>query len=217
MGLMKLDRVDIRSDPELLKLAQAGDRNAFGQLISKHYQSCVNIASSILRNRSEAEEKVQEAALKAFDHLEQYRGEAEFFAWLTRIVVNECRMVLRDRRRARFQPIGAGQEGAEDRQAELVSLTTDPECQSLKAEMIKVLHMELRHIPPTFRDVILLRDVNELPMLEVADHLGITVSAAKSRLLRGRNELRRRVTSCLGPARHMLPLSTEQTVPAKHV
>jgi len=214
---MRPDAVDTRSNLELVKLAQAGDRNAFGQIISKHYQSCVNIATSILRNRSEAEEKVQEAAWKAFEHLDQYLGEAEFFTWLIRIVVNECRMVLRDRKRARFQSINTGQDGGEDRLPELLSRAADPECQMLKTEMVSVLQTEIQHVPPIFRDVILLRDVNELPMLQVADHLGITVSAAKSRLLRGRNELRRRVTSRLGPTRHMMPVSTEQTLPARHV
>jgi len=214
---MRLDATDGRSNLELLKLAQAGDCNAFGQLISKHYQSCVNIAISIVRNRSEAEEKVQQAVWKSFEHLDQYLGEAEFFTWLIRIVVNECRMLLRERKRARFQYINSGQEGGEDRMAELLSRAADPESQTLKTEMISVLQTEIRHIPPILREVIVLRDVNELPMLQVADHLGITVSAAKSRLLRGRNELRRRVTSRLGPSRHMMPLSTEQTLPARRV
>jgi RNA polymerase sigma-70 factor, ECF subfamily len=212
--MMRFDTIDTRSNLQLLKLAQAGDGNAFGQMISKHYQSCVNVATSILRNRCEAEEKVQQAACKAFEHLDQYLGESEFFGWLISIVVNECRMVLRDRKRARFQPINTGQE---DRLPELLSRATDPECQTLKTEMISVLETEIQRIPAMFRDVILLRDVKELPMLQVADHLGITVSAAKSRLLRGRNELRRRVTCRLGPSRHMMPVSTEQTLPARHV
>jgi len=214
---MNLDVLDTRSNLELLKLAQEGDRNAFGQLISKHYQSCVNIATSIVRNRSEAEEEVQQAVWKSFQHLDQYLGEAEFFTWLIRIVVNECRMLLRERRRARFQYIDSSQDGGRDRTAELLSRLTDPEGQALKTEMISVLEMEIRHIPPMLREVILLRDLKELPMLQVADHLGITVSAAKSRLLRGRNELRRRVTSRLGPSRHMMPISTEQTLPARRV
>lgn len=214
---MRVDAVDTRSNLELLKLAQAGDCDAFGQLISKHYQSCVNIATSIVRNRSEAEEKVQQAVWKSFEHLDQYLGEAEFFTWLIRIVVNECRMLLRERKRARFQYINSGQDGGEDRMAELLSRASDPEGQALKAEMISVLETELRHIPPILRTVILLRDLNELPMPQVADHLGITISAAKSRLLRGRNELRRRVTSRLGQARHMMPVSPEQTLPARHV
>ena len=214
---MNLDVLDTRSNLELLKLAQEGDRDAFGQLISKHYQSCVNIATSIVRNRSEAEEEVQQAVWKSFQHLDQYLGEAEFFTWLIRIVVNECRMLLRERRRARFQYIDSSQDGGRDRTAELLSRLTDPEGQALKTEMISVLEMEIRHIPPMLREVILLRDLKELPMLQVADHLGITVSAAKSRLLRGRNELRRRVTSRLGPSRHMMPISTEQTLPARRV
>src|SRR3954453_1951962 len=215
--MMRLDVVDSRSNLELLKLAQTGDRNAFGQLISRHYQSCVKIAKSIVRNRSEAEEKVQQAIWKSFEHLDQYLGEAEFFTWLIRIGGNECRLLLRERKRARFQYINSGQEGGEDRMAELFSRAADPESQTLKTEMISVLQTEIRHIPPILREVIVLRDVNELPMLQVADHLGITVSAAKSRLLRGRNELRRRVTSRLGPSRHMMPISTEQTLPARRV
>jgi len=88
----------------------------------------------------------------------------------------------------------------------LLSSAADPEYQVVKCEMIDVLNTEIRHIPPLFREVILLRDVNELPMPEVAFRLGITVSAAKSRLLRARNELRRRVTSRFGTARHMMPI-----------
>jgi len=215
--MMRFDVVDTRGNSELLQLAQQGDGDAFGQLITRHYQSCVNIATSIVRNRSEAEEKVQQAVWKSFEHLDQYLGEAEFFTWLIRIVLNECRMLLRERKRARFHYLNATQDGGEDRQVELLSRATDPECGAIKTEMISVLKTEIRHIPPILRQVIVLRDVDELPMLQVADHLGITVSAAKSRLLRGRNELRRRVTSRLGPARHMMPLSTEQTLPARPV
>src|SRR3954452_13948944 len=163
--MMRLDPADIRSNLQLLTLAQQGDRQAFGQLISKHYQSCVNIATSIVRNRSEAEEKVQQAVWKSFEHLDQYLGEAEFFTWLIRIVVNECRMLLRERKRARFQYIDASHDGGEDRLAELLCRATDPEGQALKAEMISVLETEIRHIPPLLREVIVLRDVNELPML----------------------------------------------------
>src|SRR3954454_4792180 len=133
---MNLDVLDTRSNIELLKLAQTGDRNAFGQLISRHYQSCVKIATSIVRNRSEAEEKVQQAIWKSFEHLDQYLGEAEFFTWLIRIVVNECRMLLRGRKRARFQYINSGQEGGKVRMAECLSRAADTESQTLKTEMI---------------------------------------------------------------------------------
>jgi len=202
---MRLDAKDTRSDLQLLKLSRSGDPDAFGQLARKHYRSCVNVATSILRNRTEAEDEVQKALSKAFEHLDQYLGDAEFFTWLFRIVVNECRMLIRAKKRARILYLSDG-NGSEDRHSELVSSAADPEYQVVKREMIAVLNTEIQRIPPLFREVILLRDVNELPMCEVAYRLGITVSAAKSRLLRARKELRSRVTSRVGPARHIIPV-----------
>src|SRR5205814_7987673 len=136
----------------------------------------------------------------------QFAGEAEFFTWLARIVANECRMLLRSKKRARFVYLSNGRDAGEDRHPELLSPGADPEYEALKCEIIDVLKTEIGHIPPLFRKVILLRDVEELPMSEVADQLGTTVSAAKSRLLRARIELRRRVTLRFRPARQMMPL-----------
>ena len=214
---MRLDARDTRSDLQLLKLSRNGDRDAFGQLARKHYRSCVNVATSILRDRTEAEDKVQQALWKAFEHIDQYLGEAEFFTWLARIVANECRMLLRSKKRARFVYLSSGHNATEDRRPELLSPEADPEYQALECEMIDVLKTEIAHIPPLFRKVILLRDVEELSMPEVAQRLGITVSAAKSRLLRARIELRRRVTLRFEPARHMMPLLSGRTLPARHV
>jgi RNA polymerase sigma-70 factor, ECF subfamily len=197
---MRLDARDTRSDLQLLKLSRNGDRDAFGQLVRKHYRSCVNVATSILRDRTEAEDEVQQALWKAFEHLDQYLGEAEFFTWLARIVANECRMLLRSKKRARFVYLSSGREPNEDRHPELLSAAADPEYQALNCEMINVL-----------------RDVEELTMTEVAQELGITVSAAKSRLLRARIELRKRVTLRFRPARHVVPLLSKRTLPARHV
>ncbi len=205
------------NDLQLLKLSRNGDHDAFGQLIRKHYRSCVNVATSILRDRTEAEDQVQQAISKAFEHLEQYLGEAEFFTWLVRIVVNECRMRLRAKKQARLVYLSDGPDTSQDRHAELLSPAGDPEYHALRCEMRDVLKTEIQHIPSLFREVILLRDVQELPIAEVAYQLGITVSAAKSRLLRARIELRKRVTQRFQPARDIIPLLSKQTVPAKHV
>src|ERR1700733_3846571 len=90
------------SDSALVALAKQGDRAAFEQLIKRHYQACVNIASFMLCDRGEAQDEVQEACWKAFEHLDQFHGEAEFVTWMLRIVVNQCLMLLRVRRRTRF-------------------------------------------------------------------------------------------------------------------
>src|SRR5581483_2182168 len=91
-----------RTDFELIGIARQGDRGAFGELIQRHYRSCVNVATLVLRNRTEAQDEVQKAAWKAFAHLDQYQGAAEFSTWLLRIVENECLMLMREKSRAQF-------------------------------------------------------------------------------------------------------------------
>src|SRR6185436_8149004 len=90
------------TDQQLVELARAGDREAFGDLIQRHWRKCVDLGCFFLRNRGDAEDQAQNAVLKAFEHLDQYQGDAEFSTWLGRIVANQCLMLMRVRRRARF-------------------------------------------------------------------------------------------------------------------
>src|SRR5689334_5314943 len=99
---MTFDQTDTRDDLQLLEMARIGDSDAFGQLVGRHYRSCIHLATAILGDRAEAEDEVQQAIWKAFDHLDQYHGDAEFFVWLLRIVVNQCRMLMRAKKRAYF-------------------------------------------------------------------------------------------------------------------
>jgi RNA polymerase sigma-70 factor (ECF subfamily) len=153
----------------------------------------VNLASSILRDRGEAEEETQNACWKAFKHLNQFHGEAEFSTWLFQIVENQCLMLIRRRRRVQFVYLDDHYPERGNEPAQLPAATADPEGQVGSWEIRKVLLAEIRRIPPLLRNVILLRDVKQLPMIDLADQLGITVAAAKSRLLRARMELRHRM------------------------
>jgi RNA polymerase sigma-70 factor (ECF subfamily) len=213
--MTRLAETETRTDFELLALSRNGDRDAFGRLVSKHYGNCLNLATFILRDRAEAEDEVQKACWKAFEHLHQYLGEAEFSTWLLRIVVNECRMLMRGRRRERFAYLDSDRTANGGRPMELPSLDADPEQDFIKREMLEVLHREIRCIPQFLRDVILLRDVEEIPMSDVAERLGITVSAAKSRLLRARGELRERVMLRCEPAKRMPPFMIRRALPAR--
>ena len=198
-----------QSDAALVALAREGDREAFERLIKRHYQTCVNMASFMLHDHGEAQDEVQEACWKAFQHLDQYHGDAEFLTWVLRIVVNQCLMVLRVRRRTRFCYLD--DEGSQNggRPMELPASTPDPEHQVVSGEMKEILQKEIRHIPPLLRNVILLRDLQELPMSAVAMRLGISIAAAKSRLLRARSELRERVLQKSGNAKHRLPVGSK--------
>ena len=178
------------TDVQLVQLTRQGENDAFSELVRRHQRKCVDLASFLLRNRQDAEDEAQNGFVKAYTHLEQYQGEAEFSTWLARIVVNECLMLMRERRRARMVYLDEVHPEQVARPVELPALGPDPEGELAAQQMIDLLKIEIRRIPPLLRSVILLRDIQELPMPLVAEQLGITVAAAKSRLLRARCELR---------------------------
>jgi RNA polymerase sigma-70 factor (ECF subfamily) len=180
-------------DSQLVQLARQGDPDALGELLGRHRQKCVDLATFFLRNRGDAEDEVQNAFSKAYAHLDQYQGEAEFSTWLIRIVWNQCLMLLRLRRRTKFVYLDESPETHDAPPLELPSCGPDPEGEFAFSQMKAVLRTEIRHIPPILRNVMLLRDIQELPMTDVAQRLGITVPAAKSRLLRARTELKWRL------------------------
>ncbi|MDZ4801347.1 MAG: sigma-70 family RNA polymerase sigma factor [Bryobacteraceae bacterium] len=187
----------LSSDETLVTLSQNGDNQAFAVLIERHYNTCQKLAYSILHDRSDAEDEVQNASWKAFEHIGQFQCDAKFSTWLTRIVVNQCLMRLRQTRRSRLLYIE--DTATEDSRAfDLPSTTESPEQAVGKSEIADVLQSEIRRIPPLLRNVFVLRDVEELPMQDVADRLGISVAAAKSRLLRARLELRTRMEKYQG-------------------
>lgn len=179
-------------DDQLVTRSQAGDQVAFAELVRRHQPGCLKLALSILRDRSDAEDEVQNALWKAFEHIGQFQQDAKFSTWLTRIVVNQCLMRLRQLRRARFCYIDETL-GEDALVVELPDVQPNPEEVAVKTELGHVLSTEVSRIPPLLRNVFMLRDVQELPMPEVAKVLGISVAAAKSRLLRARMELRQRL------------------------
>jgi RNA polymerase sigma-70 factor, ECF subfamily len=184
------------SEGELVALALKGDAIAFGQLIKRHESACLSRAMLILRNRGDAEDEVQNACWKAFQYRDQFRGEGSFAAWLTRIVENQCLMRIRQQRNAHF--LHLDQSTDSDVKIELVGQTKDPEDQMAWAEVVAIVRKEVSRIPPLLRQVMLLRDIDQLPMPDVAVRLGISVPAAKSRLMRARVELRTRITKHCG-------------------
>jgi RNA polymerase sigma-70 factor (ECF subfamily) len=190
------------ADDELVTLCQQGNQGAFDELMRRHQISAMKVAVSIVRDRQDAEDEVQNAFWKAYEHINQFQRDAKFSTWLTRIVVNQCLMRLRRARRARFAYIDDAQSD-DITAADLKDLGPSPESVLGLTEVAAVLEFEIKRTPPLLRNVFLLRDVENKPMPEVAAKLGISVAAAKSRLLRARAELRsrmRRHYGDMGPA-----------------
>jgi RNA polymerase sigma-70 factor (ECF subfamily) len=186
-----------KTDDELLTLCEGGDTEAFGELARRYQSMAIHAARFILRNEDEAEEQVQESLAKAYQHIAHFRRNAKFSTWLVRIVVNQCLMRLRHFRRATFVSLEYLTFGSETVSFEPPDRRNSPEIELQRAQTAEVLQREIRRIPPLLRNVFVLRDVEQKPMRDVARDLGISVHAAKSRLLRARAELRLRLQRSL--------------------
>jgi RNA polymerase sigma-70 factor (ECF subfamily) len=186
------------ADDELVVKAQQNDGEAFEELMRRTSASSLRLAMSILRDREEAEDEVQNSYLNAWRHVSQFHREAKFSTWMSRIVANHCLMRLRKARRARF--VFLDDAGAEDgaRPLEVADSAGTPEADLGGHEVSALVHKEIRRLPPLMKRVLVLREIEDLSTAEIAERLGITVSATKSRLLRARAELRNRMAKYCG-------------------
>ncbi len=181
-------------DSELVCRAQTGDQSAFSELVRRHQPASLRLARTILRNWEDAEDEVQNAMCKAFEHLRQFEHQALFSTWLHRIVLNQCFMRLRQLRRQSAQSIDSNPsiDFKHDALPPPV-IAESPENKIARQQLFQILDREVNHLPPAFRSVLVLRDIRELPMHSVAKELGITISALKSRRARARCELKARL------------------------
>lgn len=200
---MRHEQPTHHDDHNLVRRAQDGDDTAFSELVHRHKKNAMKLAMSILRNREDAEDEVQNAIWKAYQHIGQFQQDAKFSTWLTRIVVNQCLMRIRKQKRSRLLHMDDVLIGEEMGTLELPDSRPSPEEILASSEVSEVLKLEIRRIPPLLRNIFVLRDIQRLSMSDAADQLGISVAAAKSRLLRARKELRARMdrhTGRLGAA-----------------
>jgi RNA polymerase sigma-70 factor (ECF subfamily) len=186
------------SDGELVRLAQQGSEAAFGELVRRHDRLVLRVALSILHNREEAEDEVQNAWWKAWRHIGRFEGEARFTTWVVRIVMNQCLMRLRHDRGARLIYLDQPLKGEGKSLLELRDAREGAEQEVGRRQVDELLRREIARIPPTLRNALLLRFMDELPMPKVAGELGISLAAAKSRLLRARHELKTRLEKYCG-------------------
>ena len=194
---------DIELD-ELVLRAQDHDDAAFAELMRRTSASSFRLALSILRDRQEAEDEVQNSYLKAWRHVGQFQREAKFSTWMSRIVTNQCLMRLRKLRGANFLYLDDVDTSNGSRPQELPDRGLTPETELGDTELSGIVRREISRLPPILRNVVMLRDVDELSTHEVAARLRISVSAVKSRLLRARAELRSRIEKHTGPSPYSL-------------
>ena len=179
----------------LVAQAKAGDQAAFSELVTHYERKIYRLAKNITRNDEDAEDVLQDAFLKAYTHLDNFKGDSKFYTWIVRIAVNEALMRLRKRKTDRSVPLDEPVELGEETVAREIAVWEDnPEQRYSKEEWRRILDEAVEGLKPDFRTVFVLRDIEELSTEETAEALGISVPAVKSRLLRARLALRETLT-----------------------
>lgn len=175
--------------------AQAGDVNAFSELIGRYERNIFRLAQHITQNREDAEDVLQDTFLKAYEHLDQFQGNSKFYTWLVRIAVNESLMKLRKRKSDKTVSLDAPVETGEEPVAREIAIWDEnPEQRYSREELRAILNRAIESLALPYRTVFALRDIDELSTEETAAALGLSIPAVKSRLLRARLQLRDKLT-----------------------
>ncbi len=177
-------------DELLVSAAKAGDCSAFVELCERHTKKLLPGIYRITQNREDAEDVLQESLLKAFLNLKTFEGRSSFASWLTRIAINSALMLLRKRRGVEISIDNAGDGSLPWLAWEPWDKTESPEALFAQREKEALLRRAILRLPATFREVMELRHAYDYSTTEIARILGISVSAVKSRLSRGRVAMR---------------------------
>jgi RNA polymerase sigma-70 factor, ECF subfamily len=177
----------------LVAAAKGGDITAFETLVGRYERKIFRLAQNITQNKEDAEDVMQEAFLKSYQHLGEFQGNSRFYTWLVRIAVNQALMKLRKRRPNQVSLDEDVDTGEDTIPREVEDWGPSPEDRYEQSELGDILSTTIAELEPPFRIVFQLRDIEELSTEETAEALGLSVPAVKSRLLRARLKLRQRL------------------------
>ena len=187
------DNLTERTDAELVELTAGGETRAFDELVRRYRDRVYRLCMKILRHEDDAAEALQDAFLSAYRGLPNFKRESQFSTWLYRIATNASLMKLRRRRDGH---VSYEQSQGSDGDSEPLAIpdwSSQPLDELLDAETREVLGREVELLPANEREVFVLRDIMEQSNSDVAQELGLSVAAVKSRLHRARLHLRDRM------------------------
>lgn len=175
----------LNSEDERAAIAAAkeGDRDAFAQLVEHSFSDVYGLAVRLC-GESDAPDVVQDAYVRAFRAIGSFRGDAAFSTWMYRITANVASTQLQRRRARRTEPLDVVGEPTE------IRVDYQPDTAAVSADLRQRADRAIAALPPRLRAVVVLRDVYDLSHVEIAEQLGLSVSAAKVRLHRARRLLR---------------------------
>jgi RNA polymerase sigma-70 factor (ECF subfamily) len=184
-------RAVVRDDLDLVHATQGGDVSAFEELVERYDRKLLRIAEHITHNREDSQDAIQEAFLKAFQHLDDFREHSQFSTWLIRITVNQALMKLRKRRTTKEVSLDEDFQADGDMlPREVADWTPNPEELYRASELRDILVKALEGLRPALRTVFVLRDIEGLSIDQTAEVLDLVPAAVKARLWRARLQLR---------------------------
>jgi RNA polymerase sigma-70 factor (ECF subfamily) len=184
-------RTAAADDLDLVHASKHGDVAAFEQLVKRYDRRLLRIAQSVTHNKEDSQDAVQEAFLKAYQNLADFREHSQFSTWLIRITVNQSLMKLRKQRTVREVSLDEDVQGERDMlPVEVTDWAPNPEQLYWASELRHILTQTLEALRPPLRAVFVLRDIEGLSIDQTAVVLGLSQAAVKARLWRARLQLR---------------------------
>ena len=181
-----LERARAWTDEEVVERVKAGETALYEILMRRYNQRLYRVTVAILRDSAEAEDVMQDAYVRAYEHLGQFEGRAPFATWLTRIAVHEA--LARMRRRGHYEPLDETENG--ELSMKSVDATPDPEQNAWHSETSDLLEAAVLGLPEPYRAVVMLRDVEEMSTKDAAAALELSEENVKVRLHRGHAMMR---------------------------
>ncbi len=166
-----------------------GDANAFETLVLEYEKNVYNIALRMTGNSEDAADMTQEAFIKAYNSLQAFRGDSKFSVWLYRIVSNVCLDFLRSKNRRPTVSLSVEDDDGEDTQLDVADESQSPELLLDRKLTRESVRRGLDSLPPDYRQILLLREIQGLSYDEIAQALGLEVGTVKSRIFRARKRL----------------------------
>jgi RNA polymerase sigma-70 factor (ECF subfamily) len=184
-----------RTESEMIAAILAGDTQLYHELIHPHERSVYLMALSFMKNEADAEDVAQEAVIKAFRSLASFRAESKFSTWLISITLNEARSRLRRQSIVRIESLDEPPDGDKNISPALLRDWREIPSETIEREEVRrLLEQAIEALPDTYRQVFLLRDVEELNSNETAQALNISIPSVKVRLHRARMMLQKQLT-----------------------
>ncbi len=180
---------EAKLDLALVRRVQQGDKRAYNLLVSKYQQKILRLVSRFIRDRMECEDVTQEAFIKAYRALPNFRGESAFYTWLYRIAVNTAKNhLVSASRRPPSQDLDAGEADHSAAGVNFVELNT-PESALMNAELLAVIRETIRDLPDNLREAIVYREFDGMSYEEIADVMDCPIGTIRSRIFRARETL----------------------------